>query len=82
MSRTWRTLAQGLHDSRGLGPAIDRLHAGNEATLLDQQFVLDGNFEGIRHEAGQHFIWGASNGRSETAPKPELRQDPAIESIP
>lgn len=47
MGRAGMALTQGLHDELRLGPPLDRLHAGEEAALLDQEFVLDGGLQGV-----------------------------------
>ena len=51
MGRARMALTQGLHDELRLGPPLDRLHAGEEAALLDQEFVLDGGLQGVGHGA-------------------------------
>ena len=51
MGRAGMALTQGLHDELRLGPLLDRLHAGDEAALLDQEFVLDRSLQGVGHGA-------------------------------
>ena len=63
MSGAGMSIAQALHDYQRLGSSLDRLHAGDEAALLDEKFMLGRSVQGVWH-----------GGASLTdAPKPNFR---------
>jgi hypothetical protein len=65
------------------GPVRHRLHAGEEAALLDDQFVVDGGEDGVRH--GPAAAWLGRKGAQLTVfqfPVLGLRnEDPLRDSV-